>query len=73
MCSVLAQALTGCELRQIAPSRLKPLCGQVRSIANKAPLGLSNYGAIEVIGGLPLGACAVRDPRLEVPLDGSPG
>jgi len=63
--AVLPQALYGCELRQI-PTLLKPLCGQVRTVANKAPLGLSNYGAIEVISGLPLGACAVRDPRLEV-------
>ena len=30
------------------------------------PLALSIYGALEVISGLPLGASAVRDPRLEV-------
>jgi len=63
---VLPQALYGCELRRYPLSQLTPLLRQGRQVvAHKAPLSLSVFGAIEVITGLPLGACAVRDPRLE--------
>ena len=35
-------------------------------IRAKHPLKLSHYAASEITSGLPLGACAFRDPRLEM-------
>ena len=35
------------------------------AVASKPQLSITNYGANEVVFGLPLGACAARDPRLE--------
>ena len=65
--TVLPQALYGCEVRRITSGQLRPLCIQGRQVvARKAPVALSHYGAMEVVCGLPLGKCAVRDPRLEV-------
>ena len=62
-----AQALYGCEIREVSHAQLRPLCAQGKSgISNKVPLELSNYCAAEAVCGPPLGACAVRDPRLEV-------
>jgi len=63
---VLAQALYGCELRHIPAAQLRSLRVQGRkAIAHKPQLGISTYGANEVLFGLPLGACAARDPTLE--------
>ena len=53
--------------REVSHAQLRPLCAQGKTgISNKVPLELSNYCAAEAVCGPPLGACAVRDPRLEV-------
>ena len=44
--TVLAQALYGCEVRQLTTALLKPLCTQARSVVHKPPLALSIYGAL---------------------------
>ena len=65
--TVLAQALYGCEIREVSHAQLRPLCAQGKSgISNKVPLELSNYCASEAALGSPLGACAARDPRLRM-------
>jgi len=65
--TVLAQALYGCEVRQIGDDLLRPLRSHGRlMLAQKAPLAISCYGALEAITGPPLGACAMRHPQLEV-------
>ena len=65
--AILPQALYGCEVRSITKGELQSLCLQGRMIVpKKLPLALSRYGAIEMVTGLPLGACAVRDARQEV-------
>ena len=65
--TVLAQGLYGCEIRHVAPALTQPLVQQAKSmIRHKHPLKLSHYAASEVTSGLPLGACAFRDPRLEM-------
>ena len=64
---VLPQALYGCELRTIPKHALKAVALQGRTIVpTRAPLHLSRYRAAEVVSGLPLGSCAVRDPFQEV-------
>ena len=65
--TILAQCLYGCEIWEMSHEQLRSLCAQGESgISNKVPLELSNYCAAEAVCGPPLGACAVRDPRLEV-------
>ena len=64
--TVLAQALYGCEIREVSHAQLRPLCAQGKSgISNKVPLELSNYCEAEAVCGPPLGACAARNPRME--------
>ena len=65
--AVLPQALYGCEVRDVMPSKLMPLAaaGQA-AIVSKAPLHLNCWRAPEVVMGPPLGASAVRDPVLEL-------
>ena len=65
--TVLAQGLYGCEIRNVTHNQLRPLCVQGKAlVARKAPLELANFCAAEAVCGPPLGACAARDPRLEV-------
>ena len=65
--TVLAQGLYGSKVRNLTKAQLRPLCMQGRQVVpTKAHLCLSHFGAIEIVGGPPLGACAVRDPRMEV-------
>ena len=65
--TVVAQALYGCEVRNIKPPDVRPLLVQGKQmIAAKAPLQLSHNCASEVIAGPPSGNCAIRDPRLEM-------
>ncbi len=65
--AVLPQALYGCEVRNVTMTQLMPVwvTGK-KTIPMLAPLELSSYAAVEVLGGLPLGCHALRDPRLEM-------
>ena len=49
------------------PAQLRPLCMQDKNLVTQK-LNISTLAAPEVLGGLPLGACAARDPRLEAPV-----
>ena len=71
--TVLAQALHGCEIREVSHAhfcthaQFRHSCAQGKSgISNKVPLELSNYCASDAALGSPLGACAARDPRLRM-------
>ena len=64
---VVPQALYGCEVRTLPKHALHAVAIQGRLILPvKPPLQLSSYRAAEVVCGLPLGACAVQDPFLEM-------
>jgi hypothetical protein len=65
--TVLPQALYGCEVRDVRPTRLVPLASAGKSaIAAKFPLKLNTWRAPEVLTGPPLGESAVQDPVLEM-------
>ena len=65
--AILPQALYGCEVRNITDIQMLPLWAQGKTtLPRLPPLHISQYAAAEVLGGLPLGDCAVRDPRLEM-------
>ena len=61
--TVLPQGLYGSEIRHVTPAQLRPLCMQGKNLVTQK-LNIT-LAAPEVLGGVPLGACAVRDPRLE--------
>jgi hypothetical protein len=65
--AVLPHALYGCEVRGVTNIQLMPLWAQGKTtLPRLPPLSLSRFAAVEVLGGLPLGDCALRDPRLEM-------
>jgi hypothetical protein len=65
--TVLSQALYGCELRTLSPAKVQPLSTLGRALASpKPPLSLNPWRAPEVVGGLPLGDSAVKEPLFEV-------
>jgi hypothetical protein len=65
--AVLPQAVYGCEVRDVRPSQLAALASAgMAAVGCKSPLYLNCWRAAEVLTGPPLGACAVRDPMLEV-------
>ena len=64
---VLPQLLYGCELRHLTTAHVMPVWAQGKTtLPRLQPLCLSHFAAAEVLSGPPLGACAVRDPRLEM-------
>jgi hypothetical protein len=66
---VLPQLLYGCEIRNLTFPHVLPVWAQGKTtLPRLPPLCLSHFAAAEVLGGLPLGACAIRDPRLEMTL-----
>jgi len=64
--TVLSQALYGCELRNVVLGYSVLSAFRAVDCGQQVTIALSNYGANEVIFGLPLGATAMRDPQLEV-------
>ena len=62
--TVLPQGLFGSEIRHVTPAQLRPLCMQSKNLVTQK-LHISILTAPEVLGGVPLGASAVRDPRPE--------
>ena len=65
--AVLPQALYGSELRDVQSGQLASLSRAGRdAISKKAPLHLNAWRSPELLGGLPLGDTAVREPLLEV-------
>ena len=65
--AILPQGLYGSEVRRISSNQLWPLTLQGRNVVSrKPPTSISYFGALEVLSGPPLGACAFRDPRLDV-------
>ena len=64
--AILPKALYGCEIRLVSHGQLLPLWALGKTtIPRMGPLYLNTYAAAEVLGGLPLGGHAVRDPREE--------
>ena len=54
-------------MRKVTSAQLEPIYKQARIVVGlKPPLALSNYAAVEILTGPPLGACAVRDARHEM-------
>jgi hypothetical protein len=65
--AILPRELYGCEIRAIAPTQVLPLWALGKTtVPRLEPLHLNQYAAAEVLGGLPLGCHAIRDPRQEI-------
>ena len=59
-CTVLAQGMYGCEIRNVTSANVLPLLVQGKQmLAAKHPLQLAHYCASEVITGPPTGACSL--------------
>ena len=65
--TVLAQALYGCEVRDLRPSHLAPLTTASTALfVCRAPLHLNLWRSPLVLFSPSLGDCTLRDPMLEV-------
>ena len=65
--AILPQALYGCEIRNITYTQILPLWALGKTtVPRLLPLLLNQFAAVEVLGGPPFGAHALRDPRLEM-------
>ena len=65
--TVLAQALYGCEVRDVRPTQLAPLMSAGRALfAKRQPLHLNLWRSPVVLFSPSLGESTVRDPMLEV-------
>ena len=65
--AILPMALYGCEVRNITPQMLVPLCsGSKAALGPKFPLRINEWRAPEVLTGPPFGESAIRDPVLEM-------